>query len=672
MKVPGVCSDEGHGGYKKKLVEGRLASASWSFIPITVDTNEMVKKMRTSMKPRPASFIVPLILASLIGALAGPGLHLAEKADTVNEMKLVLHEDMIGSSDPAIAVYGNGGFASVPGITGNGSAINPYIIEDKVINASGMGSAISLMNTDAHVIIRNCTVTNAGWAAEDAGILLQNVTNANVSGNVALLNPRGIYAMQSKFTIIEKNNVSESDLYGIYVWMSFNVTISQNNASQNDQRGIYVASATNITISGNLATYNVYGIDASGSTRLAVIENDASHNNIGIELTNCNNNSISSNHASTNARGIQLLQSNWNHVEENHIIACSEEGLYVHEAGNNSILFNNITTNYIGIQLQQNSRDNVISNNDVKFNTFCGISLADSHNNNITANNVSKNLGNGLVISDSNDNRVISNVFRENENTWIYIGATSVGNTGSDNLCPLGQVEGLVVVPGMGIIVLNWTVPDGGWSRVSHYNIYRASAMYGSYSLVGTNDTVTGFADSGLANGQRCYYKVSAENALGEGENSTVVDATTWNVPGQVSDLVATAGDRRVTLSWSPPQGSEGEIDDGGTPITGYDVYWTLDNITYYKISLGIVTTYVHLDRANGQAYHYMVSAVNIVGAGANSTSASATPRETLPDTKPDAVPGYEPLFVLLALVLGLFAVTISWKRYRSPSRLRS
>ena len=53
--------------------------------------------------------------------------------------------------------------------TGNGSAGNPYIIENYVINATGLGAdGILIQNTTAHFILRNCTITDAFFGS--AGI----------------------------------------------------------------------------------------------------------------------------------------------------------------------------------------------------------------------------------------------------------------------------------------------------------------------------------------------------------------------------------------------------------------------------------------------------------------------------------------------------------------------
>lgn len=85
--------------------------------------------------------------------------------------------------------------------------------------------------------------------------------------------------------------------------------------------------------------------------------------------------------------------------------------------------------------------------------------------------------------------------------------------------------------------------------------------------------------------------------------------------PPAAPTLSATAGDARVDLSWTTPL-------DGGSPITGYNVY---RNGTLYQ-TLGVQTTYADTAVTNGVTYAYRVSATNAVGEGAQSNELNVTP----------------------------------------------
>ena len=134
---------------------------------------------------------------------------------------------------------------------------------------------------------------------------------------------------------------------------------------------------------------------------------------------------------------------------------------------------------------------------------------------------------------------------------------------------------------------------------------------------------------------------VAAVNDIGKGANSSIASTTTWNVPGQVTGLVATAGDGHVSLSWTAPA-------DGGTPITGYKIY---RNDVYIFTVDGDTTSWINTGLVNGQFYAFFVVATNDVGDGQPSFYAFATPVPNPP------IPGYDAWLVVAASVAALGAV---------------
>ncbi len=138
--------------------------------------------------------------------------------------------------------------------------------------------------------------------------------------------------------------------------------------------------------------------------------------------------------------------------------------------------------------------------------------------------------------------------------------------------------------------------------------------------------TATGWVHAGLSNGTAYAYRVSAVNGVGTGAASGTASATPSSgatVPGAPTGLVATQGDARNDLSWTAP-GS-----DGGSAITDYLVEVSTDaGASWATVSDGVstATSHAHTGLANGTAYLYRVSAVNGVGTGADSATASARP----------------------------------------------
>ena len=91
---------------------------------------------------------------------------------------------------------------------------------------------------------------------------------------------------------------------------------------------------------------------------------------------------------------------------------------------------------------------------------------------------------------------------------------------------PPAAPSSLSALAGDGAVSLSWSAPsfDGG-SPITSYRIYRGESPGGETFLTSLG-TVTSFQDSGLTNGTTYYYRVSAENALGEGPLSTEASAT--------------------------------------------------------------------------------------------------------------------------------------------------
>jgi fibronectin type 3 domain-containing protein len=168
-------------------------------------------------------------------------------------------------------------------------------------------------------------------------------------------------------------------------------------------------------------------------------------------------------------------------------------------------------------------------------------------------------------------------------------------------------------VPGNGHVNLTWGVPSEGRSPITGYNLYWSMDNITFFKLdIGP---ITAYKHENLTNGQSYYYKIAAVNIFGQGANSTTVMVTP-GIPGQVTNLLAVAGNGHVNLSWSVPY-------EGGSPITGYTLYWTTDNTNFTRIDLGNAIIYQHSGLADGQAYQYKVAAVNAIGEGANSSEVS-------------------------------------------------
>jgi fibronectin type 3 domain-containing protein len=104
-------------------------------------------------------------------------------------------------------------------------------------------------------------------------------------------------------------------------------------------------------------------------------------------------------------------------------------------------------------------------------------------------------------------------------------------------------------------VQLNWSAPlnDGG-SSISVYHVYRR-AFNDVYSEL-TSVAGTAFNDSSAIEGILYYYKVTAENAVGESEASGEVNAkvpdTTSPTINHPSDIEYTEGELGHSITWTP------------------------------------------------------------------------------------------------------------------------
>ena len=224
---------------------------------------------------------------------------------------------------------------------------------------------------------------------------------------------------------------------------------------------------------------------------------------------------------------------------------------------------------------------------------------------------------------------------------------------------------------------LSWTAPsfDGG-SDITGYD-YRAKDanddngqwtngdMWASISESNASTTsydvrtLTDAARTSLVNGTTYMFQVRARNdnsaAVGsphpQGRASNTVEATPAGGLPAPESLTATAGHRRVTLSWM-------HVADGS--VTGYQYQrsvgagsfggWTNIADRDLVVVSDTARSYTVTGLTNGTDYSFRVRAVNSVGGGAASNIASATPMGRAPSPPTN-----------LSAVAGDKRVTLSW-----------
>jgi len=193
---------------------------------------------------------------------------------------------------------------------------------------------------------------------------------------------------------------------------------------------------------------------------------------------------------------------------------------------------------------------------------------------------------------------------------------------------------------GAGQVSLYWSASPEAVS----YNVYRGETEGGPYTQMATDVTSTGFypfgfsvslkeradfgilattytyTDTDVAAGTQYYYVVTGVDSNGiESAYSNEATATpTQPLPAAPEDISAVAGDGQVLVGWSP-------VDSA----SGYNVYQSTISGGPYTLVGTDVSADCFLDTllTDGTTYYYVVTALNAVGEGPDSSEIAATPQ---------------------------------------------
>jgi uncharacterized protein (DUF1800 family) len=178
---------------------------------------------------------------------------------------------------------------------------------------------------------------------------------------------------------------------------------------------------------------------------------------------------------------------------------------------------------------------------------------------------------------------------------------------------PPPPVINVTASPGNAQVVLNWT-PVGG---AVGYRILRATMGVWETSPVVVPQPP--YKQTGLVNGTAYSFKVAAYNLGGLGPYSFAVPATPVAPPAAPTGVVATPGDKLVTLTWTPVAGA-----------AGYNIYRGPESNLEATVPMAAgVASPTFADRAveNGSRYYYKLTAVNGGGESSGSAEVNATPQ---------------------------------------------
>ena len=293
-----------------------------------------------------------------------------------------------------ITITSNADFTA-QGFLGSGIESDPYRIEG--YNITTTGTCISIHDTDAYFVIRDCLLTGG---IPGHGIGLYRVAHGKTRNNTFSGSHNGLYLYHSDNNMVENNTISGNPLNsgnGVYVYFSSNNNTVVNNTISGYSNGVSIRSSSNNTVVNNTISGN--GI-------------------FGVDITSSSDNTLVNNTISGNSNGAVCLDSSSNNTLVNNTI--SEQSSY-------------------GV-LVDSSSNNTLVNNTISGNTNFGVYLASSSNNILVNNTISGNEIFGVYLHLFSDNNLIYlNVITDNDNenacdygTGNHWNSTGMGNYWSD------------------------------------------------------------------------------------------------------------------------------------------------------------------------------------------------------------------------------------------------
>ena len=205
---------------------------------------------------------------------------------------------------------------------------------------------------------------------------------------------------------------------------------------------------------------------------------------------------------------------------------------------------------------------------------------------------------------------------------------------------PMGSEQGLPSSPtdlqvteGDRQLNVTWIEPtDDGGAPIIGYTITADDGSTTTTSTAGARHR--SYTITGLTNGVEYTIGVTANNSVGSsqpaGARGTPMAPRQEVLPGAPTNVRVVAGDRELSVSWSPPH------DDGGSPVTGYVVTASRGSSTSIYTVGSNTRSYRIGGLTNSRRYTIWVHARNSSGDGPTSAPVVAFPMgEALPPDRP-------------------------------------
>jgi len=178
-------------------------------------------------------------------------------------------------SHPPIYIQNDSDFADqalAKGWPGNGTAVNPYIIEGLDIDAANATGCIRISHTTVHFSIRHCYLRGGSLGWYDA-LVLNNVSNGEVLNNTCTNGNSGIVILSSTRIRVAYNNCSNHAYSAILVSVSNLTTILNNTCFGNSYCDIFLDYSRQNDIVDNTCSSPISNIVLIGSGDNSLVNN---------------------------------------------------------------------------------------------------------------------------------------------------------------------------------------------------------------------------------------------------------------------------------------------------------------------------------------------------------------------------------------------------------------
>jgi titin len=599
--------------------------------------------------------------------------------------------------------------ATAHGWPGDGSAGNPYLIEDLVIDGQGWGYSIQIWHTVSYFVVRNCTFYMGMSMDFGDRVDLWDVFNGRfedcdflgVEGHGLVLETGQVDVANCLFDGAMGRGMHISYGYGVHVddcafngtltaiRMQYSVPISAEGClfggcpvgiDAYDCSGLVVrgcefrgGEAVRISYSDDCLLEDIVGVSVYSFLALersdgAVVRNNTANGTYmsdGISIEYGSATLMEGNLLSGFYRGLYAFGTTGLSVRNNSLVG-NQHGARMDQAGNVEMIGNNVSANLEhGLVLGFDNTDV-----EVTLNAFLG-NQAFAVQNEGGSDAVVIHL-NHFQGNNQNDGTFTYATVQASDEygsfTWSLDGS---GNHWSDWTAPDDDGDGVVDLPyssELGVLdpcplVHPFGPPAGlecsvgpdhvnlSWGELDYDFIggvdgYRIYRGTSPGALVLLDSSeVRWYNDTSVTLGTTYYYRVSAFVSLEEGVMSELVSATPCDVPDAPTGLAVEGALRSLQLSWTAP------ADDGGAAVLGY-VIWrgaSPGGLAQYDV-VGAVVSYTDLLVGDDETYYYAVTAFNQAGNG----SASAVVGNT--------TFGLASAPLNLAALFGDANVTLSWE----------